>query len=326
MKYAEELFPKGTLPYQKTDGLYLDGTLSQNLDIFARKIVKDMHFLILITGNDSVGNGKSTFATQIGTYLTWRINQLHKVNNTFDSKNMFFHSVELMKKSPDLPKLSVVVLDEGDDLTTHGMKELAIRLKRYFRKCRQLNQIIILILPSFFELPRFYALARSHCLLNVKFADEFERGHFDFYGATKKKLLYMKGKRDWNYQAEKENFSGVFAPSYTFLCKNINEEIELYKKRKYEDMIDDNEEKEIDIDTIKTKVKKDMFLKLRKNMPQINMDQWSHGFRVTKKTLHLWQREIKANPLEIIGENTNTGTSFNNNPKDEELILEPPHA
>ena len=91
-----------------------------------------------------------------------------------------FKGGDLAEKSFKLPPYSVVLLDESDDLKEHAMKDTTLKLKRYFRKCRQQNQILILITPSFFELSKFYALARSHCLINVKFYKDFRRGTFDF--------------------------------------------------------------------------------------------------------------------------------------------------
>jgi len=234
MKFAEELFPKGTFPKQQSDGAYIHHNLATNLDIFAKTIVKDMHFLIIITGNDSVGNGKSTLATQVCTYLTWKINQLHGLNNTFTHKNVFFKGKALQNESFNMPKYSVLQLDEGDDLTGHAMKNEMHELKRYFRKCRQLNQILVMILPSFFELPKFFALARSHCLINVKFHGEFQRGIGDFYSQANKKKLYIHGKKDWDYSAAKPNFDIAFTGGYCFYG-NLEEEIQKYLEAKHKD-------------------------------------------------------------------------------------------
>ena len=269
MKFAEELFPKGTFPNQKTDGAYINEFLSPNLDTYAKKIAKDMHFALIISGNDSVGNGKTTMATHIGAYLTWKINKLHKLNNTFTHKNLVFKSKELAQRSFELPKYSVIVLDEGDDMVEHGMKETAREMKKYFRKCRQLNQIFILILPSFFELPKFYALARTHALINVKFHGDFERGLFNFYSPLQKKQLYIKGKKDWNYDAAPFDFDGDFFGSYSFF-PNCEKETELYNKNKYDDMIRDDEEEDIMSTTQQLRRQKIKFLiNMIKKLPDL---------------------------------------------------------
>ena len=294
MKFAETLFPKGSFKGQQTDGAYIDKTLAINLDIYAKKIVDDMHFMGIITGSDGVGNGKSTLAQQVGTYLTCKINELHGTKNTFTHRNVFLNSKDLTVKSPSLPRYSVITLDEGDDLTTHGMKELAVRLKRYFRKCRQLNQIIILILPSFFELPKLYAMSRSHFLINVSFENEYERGFFKFYGPLSKKLLYLKGKKEWDYSAHPKDFEGRFFSSYCFF-PDLEHEIELYKKNKYQDMVDDNKEKEESKTpaTIKKEVTIELFKQMYQNLDGITIKKLSHAFGVHENTGSRWINEEK---------------------------------
>lgn len=293
MKFAEDIFPKGTFKGQQTDGAFINENLAVNLDIYAKKIVDDMHFALIISGNDSVGNGKTTLSTHAGCYLTYKINKQHNINNTFTHMNMVFKAKDLVKRSFELPKYSVIVLDEGDDLTEHSMKHSAKELKRYFRKCRQLNQILILILPSFFELPRFYALARSHCLMNVKFMGEFNRGYFDFYGPKQKKYLYLKGKRDWNYDISPSDFQGRFFSSYTFF-PDVDKEIELYKKNKYDDMIEDGTE---DGRAISTEQQlRDARINYINNsiriMPEVEHKMWQQIFEISRATFY---RNINKN-------------------------------
>lgn len=292
MKFAEKLYPKGTFKKQKTDGAYINQALAQNLDVLARKIKEDMHFLGIITGNDMVGNGKTTMMTQVGTYLTYRINEMHKLDNTFTHNNLLLNTKQLAERSFELPRYSVVCLDEGDDLTTHGMKDLAIKLKRYFRKCRQLNQIILLILPSFFEFKQFYAMNRSQFLINVKFTGEFDRGTFDFYAPSTKKILYIKGKKDWNYNVVKPDITGQFFGSYCFF-PNLNEEIKLYKAEKHNDMIEDAAEDfatpEARVKVAKLKIFKSLLLKI----PKIPRETLKEIFDVDPKTIYTWKKSIE---------------------------------
>lgn len=295
MKFGENLFPKGTFPGQQTDGAYIDETLAQNLNVYAEKIAKDMHFFGLITGHDSVGNGKSTLATHVGCYLTNKINELHGVNNSFTNKNIAFKGQELADISFKLPPLSVILLDEGDDMTTHGMKELAVRLKRYFRKCRQLNQILIVILPSFFEFPKFYSLNRSHFLIDVQFEGKFERGFFSFYGPDSKKKLYLRGKKEWDYSVQKPDFRGRFFASYCFF-PDCQAEIDKYLKRKRSDMVDDNEEHEIKSEhEIRRMVRNEYYLKVRKFFKEKTQREVCDAFEISVKTGH----RIENGPLSI---------------------------
>lgn len=284
MNFAPELYPKGTFKGQKLDGAFIEDNLALNLDIVAKKVGDDMTFLILISGHDMVGDGKTTILTHVGAYLTWKINQIHGVKNTFTDKNLVFGGIELEKVSFELPKYSVIGMDEGDDVTTHGMKEFAQKLKRYFRKCRQLNQILIVILPSFFEFPKFYALNRSHFLIDVFFQEEFARGYFKFYGPHSKKMLYLKGKKEWDYDAWGSDFHGRFFSSYTFF-PDLEKCTERYKKKKYEDMINDAaEETKLTPDQIRKQVTVKLFKQLHQNLDKINMKQLCQAFGISIMT------------------------------------------
>jgi len=293
MKFAHEIFPKGSLPEQRTDGAYIDGFLASNLDIYAKRLIDDMHFLLIIAGNDAVGNGKSTLATQIGAYLTYRINEMHKLNLSFTAKNVVFKGGDLAERSFSLPKYSVVLLDESDDLKQHAMKETTIKLKRYFRKCRQQNQILILITPSFFELSKFYALARSHCLINVKFHDDFRRGIFDFYGPTAKKKLYLKGKKEWDYDVQPKDFDGAFAQSYLFFPDLDNNILE-YKRRKYEDMVNDAEQEEPKTTReVVADLKAEIFYSIYENTKFFTIEELAKHFGITSRTGRSYLEKIR---------------------------------
>ena len=291
MKAFETIFPIGSFDNQKSDGMYIDKTLSENLDIFAKNIVKDHHFLIIITGHDSVGNGKSTLSTHIGSYLTAKINELYNLNNTFTSNNLVFKTRDLPEKSLVLPKYSVISSDEGDDLTTHSLKEMMVNLKRYFRKCRQLNQILILILPSFFELPKFFALSRSHALIDCRFYGHYQRGVFDLYSSRAKKLLYLRGKKDWNWDIQKPSFSGRFFGNYAFF-PNVKEETKKYLALKYKDLHDDAfEEVKISKYLIERQLKIRLFKQLYENMDGITIKQLAQGFGIGLRTSYRWLKD-----------------------------------
>lgn len=230
VKVCEQLFPE-------KGGFYMDGILKDNLDVMAKRIVDDMMFNLLVTGDGQVRVGKSVFAMQIGKYLTYKINETHKLNNEFDINNIVFKADELIDRAFQLKPYSVIVLDEGDDLAENYWSSLAKKLRRFFRKCGQLNLIFIMLLPDFFELSRSYAITRTTALVNVYFHGEFERGFFNFYNFSRKRELYNKGKKFGNYHSAKENFSGRFTNFYP-----IDEKA--YREKKRNDLELDNEEEE----------------------------------------------------------------------------------
>lgn len=326
MKFAEDIFPKGTFRSQQTDGAYIDETLSQNLNIIAEKIGDDMSFLLCISGHDMVGTGKTTIATHIGSYLTWKINNIYKVNNTFTHRNIVMKAQELPKRSMGLPQYSVLLVDEGDELTTHGAKELAISLKRYFRKCRQLNQILIIILPSFFELPKFYALSRSQVLIDVEFKEKFDRGFFKFYGMKSKKLLYLKGKKEWDYDAYKYDFDGRFFGSYCFF-PNCKEETAKYLKLKRQDLEDDAKDRIIESPQafekqLKIRLYNEIYNILNKNGHKITHPELALGFKVSLGTAENWVSDYKQARIDEENKLNHAPKDYTNNFNQNETNLE----
>jgi len=285
VKVCEKDFPMGSYKKQKTAGLYMDGILKDNLDILAEKIVDDQMFVILITGSGFVRIGKSVLAQQVGKYLSYKVNELHKVKTDFTLKNITFKGNELQKKAIELPKYAVLDLDEGDDLVEHYWSKLARDLRRFFRKAGQLNQFVILVLPDFFELPRAYAITRSTCLINVRFVGKFDRGFFNFYNFERKKQLYLKGKKYANYKAVKPNFFGRFENVYTVPEQE-------YRAKKQKDLEEAEEEMVKTPNQIIKETQQDCFRKVYANI-QIKLVKLSQIFGITLQTGYNWLNSEK---------------------------------
>lgn len=230
MKVLLDKYPKGSLPHQQTAGRYIDETLYENIKLLAKNIVKDMTYLGICSSSTlEVGSGKSTLMTQIGEIYTELVNQYHGTNLTFDMNNVVFRPKDLIERSFTLPKYSFVLLDEWED--THYWSELGMTLRQFFRKCRQLNLFMIVIIPNFFQMGINYAVSRSLFFIDVKFEGEFDRGYFRFYNYDSKHNLYIHGKRDQNYHCVAPQFQGRFTNGY-----GVNEQE--YKSAKYKDMVE----------------------------------------------------------------------------------------
>lgn len=213
MKVLTEKYPKGTLKYQKTDGRYIDNYLYDNLKLMAGQIVKDMTFLgVIFSSTLEVGTGKSVFATQIGEVWAELIKEMHGKECPFTTNNVVWRAKELIDRSFDVPKYSMILLDEWED--AHYWSELGITLRTFFRKCRQQNLFILMIIPNFFQLPMSYAIGRSIFAIDVYFGKGFSRGNFKFYGFKSKRRLFLNGKKFHNYNAQASDFDGRFFDGY----------------------------------------------------------------------------------------------------------------
>lgn len=280
VKYCIKKYPKGSLPGQKTPGRYIDGTLDDNLKILAKNIVDDMTYLGLgCSSTYEVGAGKSSLLQQVGERYTELVNQMHGTNLEFGKKNIVFKGLDLIERAFQVPKYSCLVLDEWDD--EHYWSQLAMTLRQFFRKCRQLNLFIIVICPNFFQLPMNYAISRSLFLIDVRFEGEFERGYFRFYNFNKKKNLYIMGKKTQDYNVVKSNFFGRFTKGYAI----PDEE---YRAMKYADMIHADEETKRKITNNPIKIKIKLLQSLRKNLPNITIKELAKGFGVSDRTIVRW--------------------------------------
>lgn len=275
-KVCEEEFPEGSYKGQRGAGFFIDDLMKENLDLLARNIKKDMQFVGLYTGDGTVRNGKSTCAMQHAFYYSKKVSEVTKTIVPFTIKNIVFNSDDLISKALKLPKYSCIILDEGDDLTAHYFSELSMKLKKFFRKCGQLNLFIILILPDFFEIPKSYAIVRSNYLCNIKFCGEFERGFFDFYGPKNKKQLWLHGKKSQDYDAWQPDFDGRFIGLYT-----INEEE--YRHYKMKDLQEDNDVKVKPKKQIEHELKVKLFGEILKKFPEITQVKLSDAFGISRR-------------------------------------------
>lgn len=219
-RVCEEWYPKGSYPYQKGDGFYMDNYLKEQLDVLLKNIVNDWDFTIIICGKGDVRVGKSVLAMQIAAYWSYMIEKLYGIKISFNLKDNFaFKGEELISKGNNLglkSKYSPLIFDEaGSELEGRKtMRRTTQNVLDYFRECGQYNLLNILVLPEFFDLPRAIAITRSILLLNVTFyPDEegiFERGFFDFLNRKSKKKLYQKGKKEYDYGVTEPDFNGRF--------------------------------------------------------------------------------------------------------------------
>lgn len=285
MKILEAKYPIGSLPYQKSPGRYIDDKLYSNLQILARKITDNQNWVGVISSSTlENGTGKSVLASQIMEAYFDLVNQYHGTKIDISMQNVVFKPQELIERAFKVPRYSGIILDEWED--AHYWSELGITLRQFFRKCRQLNLFIILIIPNFFQLPINYAISRSVFFIDVRFEGEFERGHFRFYSFDKKKDLYVKGKKTMDYGVVNYDFRGTFGDGYAY---NKEE----YDKAKLRDMIDDHEQKKVKTEKqILRKIYYDVYTKLRRQ--EVTIERLATAFGINEKTGREWIKLVES--------------------------------
>jgi hypothetical protein len=188
------------------DEVYIDGYLKENLQIYKNSVFKSNFDCVLIISG-FVGSGKSTLAAQIACFFDPNFNI-----------NRFYFDIEDFKQAlVDLPQYSALIFDEAIEglLAKENRRFLNSDLLKLLTKVRSKNRFVIIVLPEFFDLDKGIAMSRSHALINCKLVPdprkkELGRGRFDFYSQTKKRTLYIKGRKDYNYHASKKDFTARF--------------------------------------------------------------------------------------------------------------------
>lgn len=264
----------------------MDGYLYENIKSLAQNIVKDMTYLgIIFSSTYEVGAGKSTLAQQIGECYTELVNEYHGMDLKFTEDNIIFNPRDLMETAFKLPQYSILISDEWEDL--HYWSEMGKSLRHFFRKCRQLNLFIIIIIPNFFQLPPPYALSRSLFAIDVRFKENFDRGLFAFYNYTRKNDLYIKGKKGYNYKVTSPNFIGGFLNGYAIDAKAYS-----LKKRQDLEKYETEEGKPLTEKDINIKIFNKTYIELKKSK-NISIKDLAKVFGISERTAARWVAEYK---------------------------------
>lgn len=196
---------------------YMDGYVKNVLDKTKEVIKKDWDMIIAVDGYE--GSGKSVFAMQMAKY----------VDEDFSVDNIVFTPSDFRKAVTEAGKYEAIVYDEAyTGLQSRASMSLLNRtLVGMLAEIRQRNLYCFIVMPTFFGLDKYVALWRSRALFHIYTGDNFERGRVAFFNKTKKKQLYVLGKKFYNYGKPKANFVARFLNHYPIDEKE-------YRKKKRE--------------------------------------------------------------------------------------------
>lgn len=194
----------------------------------SKKDVKDDNdLLIIIAGRPGVG--KSVLAMQICKLL----------DPDFNITQVVFRSEDLIKKSLELGPYKAIMWDEAREgiSSDAALSKKNKMLMDFMAEVRQRNQFHVWCMPDFWEFQMPIATRRSDFFIAVykepnpeydresNRSNPFQRGHYEFYGFTEKRRLYIDGKKYHNYafKGTHGRYSGAYVVDQ-----------ELYRKMKAE--------------------------------------------------------------------------------------------
>lgn len=169
---------------------YIDEMIKPELDKIIKVVTKkDRDYVMVIDGEE--GSGKSVLAMQIAKYL----------DPNFNLDNLCFNSNQFIERLKKSKKFSCIVLDEAYNSANSraSLTEVNRSLVCVSTEMRQQNLFVILVIPSFFDLDRHFAIWRCRSLFHVYFRKDGARGSYIIFPRTQKKYLYINGKKFYDY-------------------------------------------------------------------------------------------------------------------------------
>lgn len=192
---------------QEEKEFYIDGKLKQQLDRKVKPALtkKDEDYVLIIDGVER--GGKSTFSQQVGVYIDPSlIGDLSRICFTPDE----FRKAILNAKSGQC-----VIYDEAyRGLSAKGaLTEVNRILVSLMMEMGQKNLFVIITLPTFYLLEKYVALWRARGLFHV-YRRKGKKGFWAYFNNKKKRILYLKGKKDYSYHYVTSGFRGRFLGKY----------------------------------------------------------------------------------------------------------------
>jgi|TARA_Y100000310_G_scaffold3308_1_gene4236 adenylylsulfate kinase-like enzyme len=187
-----------------------------NIKTAVRK--KDRDYVMVIDGEE--GSGKSVLAQQYAKEL----------DPKFNIDNICFNADQFIERLKKAPKYSCIILDEAFSSANSrsALTEVNRSLIGVATEMRQRNLFVIIVIPSFFDLDKYFALWRCRALFHVYFKKDGSRGSYIIFPKNKKKYLYLNGKKFYNYSKPASPY-----PVCSFSNYYTIDEIE-YRKKKAE--------------------------------------------------------------------------------------------
>lgn len=175
--------------YNKED-YYIDPITLKELERIKHAVInKDRDFVMVIDGEE--GAGKSVLAQQFAKFL----------DPEFNIDKVCFNADQFIAQLKHCKMNSCIVLDEAFSSANSRatLTEVNRGLVGVATEMRQRNLFVIIVIPSFFDLDKYFALWRCRALFHVYFDKKGGRGQYIIFPKSKKKYLYLTGKKFYDY-------------------------------------------------------------------------------------------------------------------------------
>jgi len=184
---------------------------------------------LYITDNYIVthNSGKSTYVQAYAYYCQTMYSIRNKLKEKpFDDRNVVFTGEQLLKAIDDARVGQSIIVDEA--ILTMASEDHASSIQmlliKKFTTIRKKRLFIFLVIPSIFMLRMYFAIFRTRAMINCYSPDGVIRGYLRFYSFKKKKLLFIRGKKEFDMSVVKPNFLGRFTDTYGYFIDPLKYE------------------------------------------------------------------------------------------------------
>jgi len=203
------------------NGVFIDDLLAHQIPNFKKQVMRqDRDKILLFDGRE--GTGKSVLAMSVAKAL----------DNNFNIDKIAWNHEQFINliKDPSRKKGDFILLDEAFSSVgaRNSLSSINKAMITIATEMRQLNLYIGIVLPSFFDLDRYFAIWRCETLFHTYFNKKGARGQYIIFPFNKKKTLYIKGKKMYNYNVVRSPYRPC-----RFFGTYVVDEME-YRRRKAE--------------------------------------------------------------------------------------------
>ena len=178
--------------------VYIDPVVKLQLDRIKKEVKKqDKDWVAVYDGEE--GSGKSVLAMQHAIYL----------DPKFNLDSICFTSDQFIDKLKTARKFSCILLDESYNAANSRstLTEVNRAMVGVATEMRQRNLFVLFVLPTFFDLDKYFAIWRCRTLFHVYYHRKTgNRGQYILFPKTAKKMLYLLGKKFYNYAKPKSPY------------------------------------------------------------------------------------------------------------------------
>jgi len=261
---------------------YISGYWAKNLDNIIDGVMnKNTSAVIIFDGRS--GLGKTTLSGQTGCYINSKTKKYMGTKNPkFSLDNMAWTPDTFVEKLKHANKGDIIILDEAMIVSNRStMSEMNKMVVSMMSMIRSKQIFVIFNINSIFDMDRNLPLHRADVLIHLYSEDDkfAGRGRYMCVPSAKGKLkmLYILGKKYYDYSKARPAFIDKFTPFFPFNEKE-------YDKRK--NYAIENYDYGKPTKSTKVKESRDNGIRYLKENTNMDVDEISIAFNISKRTVY----------------------------------------